>query len=111
MTKCSKCKADIGFFGKSYSCDECDYTVCEGCISQLSDCKDCDGAYCSQHIKNHECGENSNDEESTSNVVERVQKMDEKQLLRMLVYLKYDSDIETLFDDHDQMIDTVMEKK
>jgi len=115
MSQCSRCKKTIKFFGKSFSCDECDFTVCEQCESQLKECEECDGLYCPIHILKHECveDESSDDDNLTVNEIkDKIKSLNEKELLRLIVFMECESKYEDdLFGDFSDLLDTVKEKK
>ena len=70
MSKCTSCGENIGLFGSSYDCQAEDCKIAGLCKKyyavKLNECSKCGYDFCTEHINNHECGEEEESEESDS---------------------------------------------
>lgn len=70
MATCKKCKKSLGFFDKSYVCNEdsCPATFCDACSkTELVDCEYCEESYCKKCLEKHipDCKEENENVEET----------------------------------------------
>lgn len=89
MVKCNGCGKKLGWFASTSLCDVegCDKNYCSVCADKkLESCEACDGTFCVQHIKEHDCDNSATDEESSNDLSEIAEYEDKNKLFVIIDY-------------------------